>query len=209
MKFESGHVYHVYNQGNNRQPIFHTHADYIEFLTLVKAYILPGCDVLAWCLLPNHFHFMIFANENSVQPHRQGNLIIEKLTNSFRKLLSGYAHQFNKRNNRSGSLFRPKTKAKDISVHKLDLASGKQDYYLNCFYYIHQNPLRHQLVKDLDQWKYSSFLFYAGKREKDCCNKQLAVEICEYDTATFLNLVYNRLPDEFLYFIEKDMELFE
>ncbi|MEO5594729.1 MAG: hypothetical protein ABIR15_22435 [Chitinophagaceae bacterium] len=204
MKFESRHVYHVYNQGNNRQTIFHTHEDYVEFLKMAKEYIIPYSDMLAWCLLPNHFHFMISTNENSVKPHKQGNLVIDQLTNSFRKLLSGYAHQYNKRNNRSGSLFRPKTKAKDLSVQKINPASGKNDYYLNCFYYIHQNPWRHQLVTDLTLWKYSSFAFYCNKREKDFCNKQLAVEICEYDQTSFLDLVNKRLPDEFLNFLESD-----
>ena len=96
-----------------------------------------------------------------------------------------------------------KPRAKDLSVHKLNPASGKYDYYLNCFYYIHQNPLRHQLVTDLFQWKYSSFAFYCNKRNKDFCNKQLATEICEYDQNTFFDLVNKRLPDEFLDFLEK------
>jgi len=202
MKFESGHVYHVYNQGNNQQPTFLTHQDYFDFLQFSKEYIMPYGDILAWCLLPNHFHFMIAANDNSVKPHKQGNLLIDNLTNSFRKLISGYVHQFNKRNQRTGSLFRAKTKAKDLSAQKLNPATSKSDYYLNCFYYVHQNPLRHQLVNDLNQWKYSSYAFYAGKREKDLCTKQLAIEICEYEISTFVNLVNTRLPDEFLHFME-------
>lgn len=202
MKFEAGHVYHVYNQGNNRQPIFHSHEDYVSFIQFAKEYIHPYCDIIAWCLLPNHFHFMLAANEHSVKLHKQGNLIIDMLTNGFRKLLSGYTHQFNKCNNRSGSLFRPKTKAKDISVQKIAPLAGKKDYYLNCFYYIHQNPLRHQLVIDLTLWKYSSFAFYANTRERDFSNRQLAMEICEYHPDTFLNLVYTRLPDDFLHFME-------
>jgi putative transposase len=202
MKFEAGHVYHVYNQGNNRQPIFHTHEDYISFIQFAKEYIHPYCDIIAWCLLPNHFHFMLVANEHSVKLHKQGNLIIDMLTNGFRKLLSGYTHQFNKCNNRSGSLFRPKTRSKDISLQKLSAGTGKKDYYLNCFYYIHQNSLRHQLVTDLTLWKYSSFAFYANTRERDFCNRKVAVEICEYHPDTFLQLVYNRLPDEFLHFME-------
>jgi len=202
MKFENGHVYHVYNQGNNKQAIFHTHNDYVEFIKFSKEYVAPNCDILAWCLLPNHFHFMIAANDSSAKPHRQGSLIIDNLTNGFRKLISGYAHQFNKRNQRSGSLFRSKTKAKDLSAQKTNPSTARADYYLNCFYYIHQNPLRHHLVKDLNQWKYSSYAFYAGKREKDMCNKQLGVEICEYETSTFVHLANTRLPDHFLDFIE-------
>lgn len=194
MKFETGHICHVYNQGNNSQQIFKNHNDYNQFLQLVKSYILPHADILAWCLLPNHFHFMIHANEKSSEPYKQGNLKIDALTNGFRKLLSAYAHEFTKRNNRSGSLFRPKTKAKDLSFFQAERYACNNDYCLNCFYYIHQNPLRHGLVKDLFQWKYSSFGFYAGTREKDMCNKQLAERICDYNEGSFLKTVYNRCP---------------
>src|ERR1700712_3155851 len=159
MKFETSHVYHVYNQGNNKQVLFRTHEDYKQFLTLVKSYILPYADIIAWCLLPNHFHLMLVANEKGSLLHRQGGITIDLLTNGFRKLTSTYAHEFNKRYNMSGAAFRPKKKAKDLTVHQLQ-ENGKNDYYLNCFYYIHQNPLRHQLVSDLSAWKYSSFKFY-------------------------------------------------
>ena len=165
---------------------------------------MPYGDILAWCLLPNHFHLMISTNENSVSTPKQGNLIIEKLTNGFRKLLSGYAHQFNKKNNSTASLFRPKTEAKDLSVRQIKGNYNNIDYYLNCFYYIHQNPFRHKLVKDFCEWKYSSFKFYSSERQKDMCNKQLASKICDYDNPTFLNTVYNRIPDEFLDFFEED-----
>lgn len=207
MKFEQGHVYHVYNQGNNHQPVFITHHDYVEFLNFSKVYIAPYCDILAWCLLPNHFHFMIIANEKASRPHQQGNLLIDNLTNGFRKLISGYSHQFNKRNQRTGSLFRAKTKSKDLTAHINILRAANADYYLNCFYYIHQNPLRHHLVTDLIHWKYSSFAFYADIRKKDFCNKQLAKETCEYDIATFVNLVNTRLPDSFLAIHERDIGL--
>jgi putative transposase len=198
LKFESRHIYHVYNQGNNKQEIFKTHEDYKKFLQLVKAYIIPYTDVLAWCLLPNHFHFMIYANEKSAEIHKQGNLTIDVLTNGFRKLLSAYAHDFNKLNGKSGSLFRPKTKAKDLSDFQTERATMINDYCLNCFYYVHQNPLRHHLVKDLRQWKYSSFSFYTGERERDICSRPLAREICDYDEKTFSDIVYKRIPDKFL-----------
>lgn len=108
MKFDCGEVYHIYNQGNNRQRIFDCHKDYWQFVKLTKEYIVPYCDILALWLLPNHFHYMIYANEKSIIPHRQGNLTLDSLTNGYRKMLSAYSHDFNKRNNRSGSLFRPK-----------------------------------------------------------------------------------------------------
>ena len=70
MKFEKGHVYHVYNQGNNHQPIFITHHDYVEFLHFSKAHVAPYCDILAWCLLPNHFHCMVRIKDELVIKNR-------------------------------------------------------------------------------------------------------------------------------------------
>jgi putative transposase len=204
LKFETSHVYHVYNQGNNRQDLFKTHEDYKQFLSLIKSYILPYADIIAWCLLPNHFHLMLVVNEKGSSPHRQGGITIDLLTNGFRKLTSTYAHDFNKRNNTSGAVFRPKTKAKDLTACQLQENGNNNDYYINCFHYIHQNPVRHYLVNDLAEWKYSSFRFYAGKRENDICNKQLAVQVTDYDEAMFPQTVYCRIPDQLLDFLEKD-----
>ena len=196
MKFEAQHIYHVFNQGNNQQQVFSNHEDYKAFLSLFKSYCIPYCDVLAWCLLPNHFHFMLVANDNCNELKKQGNLMLDPLTNGFRKLSSAYSHSFNQRNERTGSLFRPKTKVKDLSEQNIAEQYTLSDYYINCFYYIHQNPYLHGLVADIYQWKYSSFLFYADKRPKDFCNKQLAVEICDYHQATFVKTVLNRIPDD-------------
>ncbi len=63
----------------------------------------------------------------------------------------------------------------------------KADYYFNCFHYIHQNPLVAGLVKNLEDWNFSSFKDYAGKRNGTLCNKSLAVKFCSYDPETFIN----------------------
>ncbi|MBN1118656.1 MAG: hypothetical protein JXA77_15705 [Bacteroidales bacterium] len=63
MHFEKEHVYHIYNQGNNRQEIFFKRENYLFFLRKVRAHMLPYCDVFAWCLMPNHFHFLVRVNE--------------------------------------------------------------------------------------------------------------------------------------------------
>lgn len=202
MNFEPQHIYHIYNQGNNKQQLFSTHEDYKAFLKLFKFYAIPYCDVLAWCLLPNHFHFMVVANDKCSELKKQGNLLLDPLTNGFRKLLSAYSHDFNKRNNRTGSLFRPKTKAKNLSQLQIVNKFTLSDYYINCFYYIHQNPLQHKLIEDLSQWKYSSFLFYAGHRSTDFCTKELAAEICDYHPATFASTVLNRIDEGFINLFE-------
>ncbi|MCU4173444.1 transposase [Carboxylicivirga sp. N1Y90] len=63
MHFETGHLYHVYNQGNNRQAIFYKADNYLYFLNKIRSHIIPYCDILAWCLMPNHFHLMVRVNK--------------------------------------------------------------------------------------------------------------------------------------------------
>jgi REP element-mobilizing transposase RayT len=60
---EQGHFYHVYNRGNNKQPIFFERRNYIHFLSLFKKYLSGYADVYAYCLMPNHFHFLIKVKE--------------------------------------------------------------------------------------------------------------------------------------------------
>lgn len=60
MHFESNHIYHIYNRGNNSQNIFFTRGNYLFFLQKIRKHILPYADVLAWCLMPNHFHLMVY-----------------------------------------------------------------------------------------------------------------------------------------------------
>ena len=65
MKFYQGNIYHVYNRGNNSQKIFFEEENYIYFLKKMRRFLLPHCDILAWCLMPNHFHWMINVNGDS------------------------------------------------------------------------------------------------------------------------------------------------
>ena len=180
MKFLPENIYHVFNQGNNRQDIFIEDFHFRYFLQLYKEYIVPHCETLAWCLLNTHFHFMIYADNRCLDVKKQGGLILDPVTNGFRKLLSTYAHEFNIKNNRSGSLFRPKTKSiclNDESESNKDFAS-KEDYYLNTFNYIHYNAVEARIVDSPEMWKWSSYRFYKGLRTTSVCNKELANRIC-------------------------------
>ncbi|HEV7382623.1 MAG TPA: hypothetical protein VGN64_22660 [Dyadobacter sp.] len=67
MNFELHKVYHVYNRGNQRQTTFFDDNDYLLFLRKIREQILPVTDILAWCLMPNHFHLMIHTTEKGCQ----------------------------------------------------------------------------------------------------------------------------------------------
>lgn len=66
MHFEATGIYHVYNQGNNRQAIFFNRENYLFFTHKIRQHILPYADVLAWCLMPNHFHLMVEVKDTGI-----------------------------------------------------------------------------------------------------------------------------------------------
>lgn len=138
MDFSPGHIYHVYNRGNNSQTIFFTRENYLFFLEKLRKYILPHADVLAWCLMPNHFHLMISVNRVEVEiidpmtlVHRinnQDSNITHPMNSSHRMsskepakyrslndsiaiMLRSYTRAINKQYQKHGSLFEQHTKA--------------------------------------------------------------------------------------------------
>jgi hypothetical protein len=105
-------IYHIYNRGNNQQLIFFLEENYFYFLKKCHKYIKSCSEILAWCLMPNHFHFLINVTNESLKPIKSGGIIMPTITNGFRLLQSSYAKGINKQLNRTGSLFQQKTKAK-------------------------------------------------------------------------------------------------
>jgi putative transposase len=174
MKLYPNQIFHVYNRGNNKQRIFFSDENYLFFLRKVRNYLLPHCDILAYCLMPNHFHFLIYANEQTCAPF----LINEKETNmtlfsnGIKNLLSSYTKAINKQEKRTGSLFTQNTEAKMVSNEMATF-----DYSVYCMHYIHKNPVKSGLVQTYGDWRYSSFQDYAGMRNGTLCNKDLARKV--------------------------------
>ncbi|MFT3679882.1 MAG: hypothetical protein QM791_06395 [Ferruginibacter sp.] len=170
MNIAAGEIYHIYNQGNNKEIIFHIAADYLEFLRLFRRLLFPHCKVLAYCLMPNHFHFLIYATEDAASVKKVGNINSCVLANGFRLLQSNYAQYFNQSNNRSGSLFRQKAKAKPV-------VSNDICHQVQVFMYIHQNPLQAGIVNKLEDWHYSSFNDYTGARNGTLCDRKITEKL--------------------------------
>lgn len=199
MKFTAGNIYHVYNEGNNRQPLFITNEDYLAFLGGIRNTIHTASDIISYTLMPNHFHLIIASDERSEKQVTQGGLILDTLTNKFRELLSQYAKSFNDRYSRSGSLFRQKTKSKCLSTpFDLQPPWTVDDIQQHCFHYIHQNPLHAGLVNKLEDWQFSSYPDFAGLRNDTLCNKELAAKYCSYQPSTFKTQSLLCIPEEII-----------
>jgi len=197
MKFEKGYIYHIYNQGNNRQKIFFNRDNYLFFLKKIQVQITPYSDILAWCLMPNHFHLMVLVNEVS--------LPLDALTEGFASsetpgsrtlnqsigiMLRSYTNAINKQKNTSGSLFRNSTKAECLNcpngitpsfyntefTTQIQVDCPERQYSQVCFDYIHQNPVKAGLVKTETAWEFSSAQDYVGIRNGTLVNKAVASE---------------------------------
>ena len=162
-------IYHIYNRGNNKQRIFFKDENYFYFLQKSHRYIKSCCEILAWSLMPNHFHFLINVTPASLAQVKSGGIIMPAITNGFRLLQSSYAKGINHQLNRSGNLFQQKTKAK--------FTSESNEHSITAFHYIHRNPLSAGLVARPEEWNYSSFRDYIGLRSGTLCNKQKAFEL--------------------------------
>ena len=178
MEFFKNELYHLYNRGNNQQKIFFFPDNYVFFLKKVRRYILPYCNILSYSLMPNHFHFLIHSDERTIATKTIRDEAKNVLSEGIRLLLSSYTQAINKQNKSSGSLFQQNTKAQPI-------VKGSRNYDLTVFHYIHQNPYRANLVERMEDWEYSSFPDYCGKRNGTLCNKELTIKLLGLNMKTF------------------------
>lgn len=174
MHFEPDQIYHVYNRGNDRTRIFFKKENYFYFLRKVKNEWLRYCDILCYCLMPNHFHLMLKAKQEGCQGVTIQNqfTFLQKLSVTIGKTLSSYTQAINIQNQTRGNLFQKKTKAKCLTD---GVNWGSNAYLLNCFHYIHNNPLASGLVTELRHWPYSSWPDYYGFRNGSLCNREMAM----------------------------------
>lgn len=146
---EEGKVYHVFNRGNNKENIFKEWKNYYYFLRLFKKYLDDYVEVLAFCLMPNHFHFMIRVKENTnVIPQMDGTRTKCHISEQFRRLFISYTQAINKQYGRTGSLFQKNFKKIEVK---------EESHFTVLIAYIHLNPVKAKLVKSCSDWKFSSY----------------------------------------------------
>ena len=121
-------LHHVMARGIERRRIFETPSDCRDFVARLEVVVgATGLRVLAWAVLPNHVHLLV----------RTGKA---PLANAMRCLLTGYAVGFNRRHKRHGHLFQNRFKSVLVEAER---------YLLELTRYIHLNPLRGKVVRDL------------------------------------------------------------
>ena len=154
--FLPGHFYHIYNRGNNRQVIFFEPDNYRYFLRGVHRYLTPVLDILAYCLMPTHYHLLVRVKKTSEVSETSEVLTASTaVSRAMQRLSISYTKAINKRFGRVGSLFQGAFQAKAVTT----------DAHLrHLCVYIHANPAKHGLVADPADWPYSNYLEWIGAR---------------------------------------------
>lgn len=167
----NGEIYHIFNRGSEKRVIYQDRRDYKRFLKSIQYYQLQGpkpkfshfskkntfkpeeadriAEVLAFCLMPNHYHLLI-------KQVKEGG-ITEMLT----KLSLSYTKYFNTRYKRVGPLFQGEFKA----VHIED-----DQQLVHISRYIHLNPVVSFLVKDISRYEFSSYPEYTQASSNGFCS---------------------------------------
>lgn len=142
-----GALQHIIIRGIEKKKIFLDHLDQESFIKRFGAILTEtSTPCLAWVLMPNHSHLLLMTG-------------LVPIATIMRRLLTGYAQAFNRRNKRHGHLFQNRYKS---------ILCQEEPYLLELVRYIHLNPLRARVVKNLEDLKsygYSGHAVMIGKRD--------------------------------------------
>jgi len=170
--FAQDEIFHTYNRGVGKMKIFLDDEDMTVFMSRLYENIFPekkklqiniktkyqrkflppnSFELISYCLMPNHFHLLI---------KQKTDLPISQLIS---KVCTGYSMYFNKKYERVGSLFQDTFKATLVKTNEQLLWTSL---------YIHENPIKAHLIEKLEDYKWSSYLDYAGL-DMGICKKDI------------------------------------
>lgn len=156
--FEKDGIYHIFNRGARKQTIFLERRDYKRFLERVATYKKEyGVDVLAYCLMPNHYHFLL--KQISDMP----------LSTFMLHLGTSYAKYFNLKYSEIGSPFQGRFRAKQVHT---------DEYLLQVSRYIHRNPKEILLLTPgvtLETYPWSSYSLYLSPQMDKLVNQEFVL----------------------------------
>ena len=154
-----GETYHIYNKAISHEKLFIISDDYSYFLKKLNRYILPIANIIAYCLVPNHFHLLVTIKDEENIPEsllkknkENPNQLISK---SFSNFFNSYTRSFNIVHHRAGRLF--------LYPFKRILVDN-DGYFVCLINYIHRNPVHHGLTTNYSDWKYSSYNAYISEK---------------------------------------------
>jgi putative transposase len=180
-RLEQGHYYHIYNRGAGKSTLYLESKDYNKFIEKYWYYMFFAVETYAWCIMQNHFHFLIKVRSLAEQEE-----IYQKCKESFsegtffgdaydhtkpfdpgiqiRHLMNSYTKFFNKKYDMSGTLVEGTFKRKRIT---------NENHFNHLICYIHRNPIHHGICSNFEDYPFSSYHDYSGSNvsylnKKEC-----------------------------------------
>lgn len=163
--FEEDSAYHVFNRGVEKRSIFQDDEDYEKFIKYMRIYLSPldkivssfpyldiklqarnlnkDLDLVAYCLMPNHFHFLLFQKTK------------DAISRFMKQQINAYTKYFNEKYQRTGNLLEGRFKAAPIKG---------DDLLIHISRYIHLNPVIARLTKEGESFRWSSLKCFLEKR---------------------------------------------
>lgn len=139
-KSQSG-IYHIMLRGINQQIIFEDDEDYQKFIEILKNYkTVSGYKIFAYCLMSNHIHLLL-------------KVVKEDIDQVMKRIAGSYVYWYNWKYYRKGHLFQDRFKSEPVE---------DDTYLLTVIRYIHQNPVKANIVKNVSNYEYSSYDEYIG-----------------------------------------------
>ena len=153
--FEPGEFYHIYNKAVRNDQLFYDGENYRYFLSKFHLYTREVLSAYSFCLLNNHFHFLIKINEN---------INSKTVSEQLRKFFISYSKSFNKQQNRKGTLFEKHLKRVKIE---------SEEQLLWTIYYIHRNPAHHFVTDNYQRYRWSSYPVILSEKETNLRRKEV------------------------------------
>ena len=144
-------IYHVMLRGINRQDIFECPDDYLQFMRILEHLVCrhdeggevlpPLCTIYAYCLMNNHVHLLIRERE-------------ENISEIMKRIGVSYVRYYNGKYERKGPLFEDRFRSEAVN---------SIEYFMTLLRYIHQNPVKSGLVREVRDYQWSSWSEYEGQ----------------------------------------------
>ncbi|MFW5645126.1 MAG: transposase [Bacteroidota bacterium] len=170
VKLECDSYYHIHNRGINSCNLFRENENYEHFLRLFNRYIIPVAKCFAWVLMGNHFHFFVRINKEKDILNYQEIARLSKMRandrvyQQFSNLFNAYTKAFNKRYDRTGSLFEHPFRRKKVE---------NRIYFQQLVLYIHMNPVNHGFRDHPLEYPWSSFHEFISQKSTNLDKKKV------------------------------------
>ncbi len=137
--------FHIITQGINKEKIFDTDENKERYLKSIYKNN-EGIDIIAYCIMSNHAHILVKIDS------------IDNMQQWMKKVNTGYAMYYNKRNDRVGYVFRDRYKSQVIKNEK---------HLYTCIDYIHENPVKAHICGKKEEYDFSSYISkYKGNQNE-------------------------------------------